>query len=199
QRDGATGGSTSEDGASEDGGSEDRASEDRGEGVMAYFGDGATSQGDVSEAFNWAAVNNAPVVFFCQNNQWAISEPQERQNRGPLYQRARGFGFPGLRVDGNDVLACLAVTRDALKAAREGQGPTLIEAFTYRMGAHTTTEAPTRYRGAAELGAWKLRDPIERVKAYLRRSGAADAAFVDQVDAEAAVLVRGRLEACRAL
>ena len=194
QRDGATGGSTSEDGASEDG-----AGEDRGEAVIAYFGDGATSQGDVSEAFNWAAVNNAPVVFFCQNNQWAISEPQERQNRGPLYQRARGFGFPGLRVDGNDVLACLAVTRAALKAAREGQGPTLIEAFTYRMGAHTTTDDPTRYRVAAELEAWKLRDPIERVKAYLLRAGAADTDFIDQVDAEADQLGAWLRDATRAM
>ena len=143
-----------------------------GEAVIAYFGDGATSQGDVNEAFIWASVNNAPVVFFCQNNQWAISAPLERQSRVPLYQRARGFGFPGVRVDGNDVLACLAVTRQALQAAREGQGPTLIEAFTYRMGAHTTTDDPTRYRLAAELEAWKLRDPIERVKAYLVRSGA---------------------------
>jgi 2-oxoisovalerate dehydrogenase E1 component alpha subunit len=189
QRDGATGG-TSGDNA---GG--DRASE----AVIAYFGDGATSQGDVSEAFNWAAVNNAPVVFFCQNNQWAISEPQERQSRGPLYQRSRGFGFPGLRVDGNDVLACLAVTRAALKNAREGQGPTLIEAFTYRMGAHTTTDDPTRYRVAAELEAWKLRDPIERVKAYLLRSGAADAGFIDQVDAEADELGGWLRTACRAM
>jgi 2-oxoisovalerate dehydrogenase E1 component alpha subunit len=170
-----------------------------GEAVIAYFGDGATSQGDVSEAFNWAAVNNAPVVFFCQNNQWAISEPQERQSRGPLYQRSRGFGFPGLRVDGNDVLACLAVTRAALKNAREGQGPTLIEAFTYRMGAHTTTDDPTRYRVAAELEAWKLRDPIERVKAYLLRSGAADASFIDQVDAEADELGSWLRTACRAM
>jgi pyruvate dehydrogenase E1 component alpha subunit len=198
QRDGATGGSAS-DGASEDAASEDGASEDRGEAVIVYFGDGATSQGDVSEAFNWAAVNNAPVVFFCQNNQWAISEPQERQSRGPLYQRSRGFGFPGMRVDGNDVLACLAVTRDALQAAREGQGPTLIEAFTYRMGAHTTTDDPTRYRVAAELEAWKLRDPIERVKAYLLRSGAADASYIDQVDAEADDLGAWLREACRAM
>ena len=143
-----------------------------GEAAIAYFGDGATSQGDVNEAFIWASVINAPVVFFCQNNQWAISEPLERQSRIPLYQRARGFGFPGVRVDGNDVLACLAVTRKALQAAREGQGPTLIEAFTYRMGAHTTTDDPTRYRLAAELEAWKLKDPIERVRAYLVRTGA---------------------------
>ncbi|HEX4908760.1 MAG TPA: thiamine pyrophosphate-dependent enzyme, partial [Actinomycetes bacterium] len=169
------------------------------EAVIAYFGDGATSQGDVNEAFIWSAANNAPVVFFCQNNQWAISEPTERQSRIPLYQRARGFGFPGVRVDGNDVLACLAVTRSALKAAREGQGPTLIEAFTYRMGAHTTTDDPTRYRMAAELEAWKLRDPIERVKAYLLRSGAADTAFVEQIDEEAAKLGAWLREACRAM
>ena len=119
------------------------------EAVIAYFGDGATSQGDVNEAFVFASVFNAPMVFFCQNNQWAISEPLEKQSRIPLYQRARGFGFPGLRVDGNDVLACYAVTQKALQAAREGQGPTLIEAFTYRMGAHTTTDDPTRYRLAS--------------------------------------------------
>jgi 2-oxoisovalerate dehydrogenase E1 component alpha subunit len=177
----------------------DGATGDAGEAVIAYFGDGATSQGDVNEAFIWASVNNAPVVFFCQNNQWAISAPLERQSRIPLYQRARGFGFPGVRVDGNDVLACLAVTRAALKAAREGQGPTFIEAFTYRMGAHTTTDDPTRYRMAAELEAWKLRDPIERVKAYLLRSGAADTAFVDQVDAEADKLGAWLREACRAM
>jgi 2-oxoisovalerate dehydrogenase E1 component alpha subunit len=118
---------------------------DRGEAVIVYFGDGATSQGDVNEAFVFAPVFNAPIVFFCQNNQWAISEPLEKQSRIPLYQRARGFGFPGLRVDGNDVLACYAVTKKAMQAAREGQGPTLIEAFTYRMGAHTTTDDPTRY------------------------------------------------------
>src|ERR1700760_1324859 len=169
------------------------------EAVIAYFGDGATSQGDVNEAFIWSAANNAPVVFFCQNNQWAISEPTERQSRIPLYQRSRGFGFPGVRVDGNDVLACLAVTRSALKAAREGQGPTLIDAFTYRMGAHTTTDDPTRYRMAAELEAWKLRDPIERVKAYLLRSGAAGTRFIDQVDAEADELGAWLREACRAM
>ncbi len=156
-----------------------------GEAAMVYFGDGATSQGDVNEAFIWASVYNAPVVFFCQNNQWAISEPLERQSRIPLYQRARGFGFPGLRVDGNDVFACLAVTRQAMQAAREGQGPTLIEAFTYRMGAHTTTDDPTRYRLSAELESWKLKDPIERVKQYLIRSAMAQEDFFAGVAAEA--------------
>jgi pyruvate dehydrogenase E1 component alpha subunit len=152
--------------------------------VIAYFGDGATSQGDVNEAFIYASVFNAPVVFFCQNNQWAISEPIEKQSRIPLYQRAMGFGFPGIRVDGNDVLAVLAVTKAALQNAREGNGPTLVEAFTYRMGAHTTSDDPTRYRLTDELESWKLKDPIERVKAYLVRGGIADQAFFDAVEAE---------------
>jgi 2-oxoisovalerate dehydrogenase E1 component alpha subunit len=152
--------------------------------VIAYFGDGATSQGDVNESFVFASVFNAPVVFFCQNNQWAISEPIERQTRIPLYQRAQGFGFPGVQVDGNDVLAVLAVTRAALARAREGNGPMLIEAFTYRMGAHTTSDDPTRYRIAEEVEQWRLKDPIERVKAYLVRSGLADADFLDELQRE---------------
>ena len=172
---------------------------ENGEAVIVYFGDGATSQGDVNEAFVFASVFNAPVVFFCQNNQWAISEPLERQSRVPLYQRASGFGFPGIRVDGNDVFACLAVTRKAMQAAREGQGPTLIEAFTYRMGAHTTTDDPTRYRLAAELEAWKLKDPLERVKVYLSRTGAADAAFFEAIDAEAAEVGRSVRQGCLAM
>ncbi|WP_206185038.1 pyruvate dehydrogenase (acetyl-transferring) E1 component subunit alpha [Thermoactinospora rubra] len=153
--------------------------------AIVYFGDGASSQGDVNESFVWASVFNAPIVFFCQNNQWAISEPIEKQSRIPLYRRAAGFGFPGIRVDGNDVFACLAVTRKALEDARSGQGPTLIEAFTYRMGAHTTTDDPTRYRVASELEAWKLKDPIERVKSYLFKNELADQAFFDSIDAEA--------------
>jgi 2-oxoisovalerate dehydrogenase E1 component alpha subunit len=167
-----------------------------GEAAIVYFGDGATSQGDVNEAFIWASVNNAPVVFFCQNNQWAISEPLDRQTRIPLYQRARGFGFPGLQVDGNDVFACLAVTRQAMQAAREGQGPTLIEAFTYRMGAHTTTDDPTRYRLSAELESWKLKDPIERVKQYLIRSEMAEESFFAGVAAEADEIGRSVRKAC---
>ncbi len=169
------------------------------EAVIVYFGDGATSQGIVSEAFAWAAVFNAPVVFFCQNNQFAISAPPERQSRAPIHQRASGFGFPGLLVDGNDVLACYAVTRQAMRAAREGQGPVLIEAYTYRMGAHTTTDDPTRYRLASELETWRQRDPIERVRIHLTSTGQADAAFFEQVAAEADTLaVRLRAE-CLAL
>jgi 2-oxoisovalerate dehydrogenase E1 component alpha subunit len=172
---------------------------DRDTAVIAYFGDGATSQGDVNEAFIWAAVTNAPVVFFCQNNQWAISEPLERQTRIPLYKRAAGFGFPGVRVDGNDVLACLAVTRQALQRARDGEGPTLVEAYTYRMGAHTTTDDPTRYRLAAELEHWKLKDPIERVRAYLTRGGGADSDFFESVEAEAETLAEHLRAYCRDL
>jgi 2-oxoisovalerate dehydrogenase E1 component alpha subunit len=169
------------------------------EAAIVYFGDGASSQGDVNEAFIFASVFNAPLVFFLQNNQWAISEPLERQSRVPLYQRAQGFGFPGVRVDGNDVLACYAVTKKALQAAHEGQGPTLIEAYTYRMGAHTTTDDPTRYRLASELEAWKLKDPIERVRAYLVRSGQAEPAFFADLDAEADKVGASIREACRTM
>jgi pyruvate dehydrogenase E1 component alpha subunit len=164
--------------------------------VMAFFGDGASSQGDVNEAFVWSSVFQAPVVFFCQNNQWAISEPLEKQSRIPLYQRARGFGFPGVRVDGNDVLAVLAVSRAALERAREGSGPTLVEAFTYRMGPHTTSDDPTRYRLAAELETWKLKDPIERMKAYLSRNAIGDHEFFEQVDRDAATLAAHIREGC---
>jgi 2-oxoisovalerate dehydrogenase E1 component alpha subunit len=163
--------------------------------VIGYFGDGATSQGDVNEAFIFASSYNAPIVFFCQNNQWAISEPIERQSRIPLYRRAAGFGFPGIRVDGNDVLAVHAVTEEALERARSGNGPTFIEAYTYRMGAHTTSDDPTKYRLADELEHWRLKDPIERVRAYLTRAGAADQSFFDAVQAEAdefAVELRAR-------
>ncbi|MFV0459898.1 MAG: pyruvate dehydrogenase (acetyl-transferring) E1 component subunit alpha [Actinomycetales bacterium] len=153
--------------------------------VIAYFGDGATAQGDVNEGFVFASVANAPVVFFCQNNQWAISEPNDRQTRIPLYRRASGFGFPGIRVDGNDVLATLAVTTEALDRARAGEGPTLIEAFTYRMAAHTTSDDPSRYRFEAEVEEWRFKDPIARFKAYLARTGAADTPWFDQIDTEA--------------
>jgi len=158
-----------------------------GEAVIAFFGDGATSQGDVNEAFIWSSVFNAPVVFFCQNNQYAISEPLERQTRIPLYQRAAGFGFPGVRVDGNDVLAVYAVTRAAMDDARMGQGPTLIEAYTYRMGAHTTSDDPTRYRVSSEVEAWQAKDPIMRVRALLTREGTADDDFFAAVDEDARV------------
>jgi 2-oxoisovalerate dehydrogenase E1 component alpha subunit len=158
---------------------------DDGEAVVAYFGDGATSQGDVNEAFVWSSVLNSPIVFFCQNNQYAISEPLERQSRVPLFKRADGFGFPGIRVDGNDVLACYAVTRAAMDNARHGQGPSLIEAYTYRMGAHTTSDDPTRYRIASEVEAWQAKDPILRMRSFLEKQQLADADFFADVDEQA--------------
>jgi pyruvate dehydrogenase E1 component alpha subunit len=167
--------------------------------VVAYFGDGASSQGDVAEAFTFSAVYNAPVVFFCQNNQWAISEPTERQTRVPLYQRAQGYGFPGVRVDGNDVLACLAVTRAALDRVRSGQGPMLVEAFTYRMGAHTTSDDPTRYRSDDERTAWEAKDPILRLRKHLEREGFADAAFFEELHSESDALAKRVREAVRSM
>jgi len=158
---------------------------DTGEATICFFGDGATSQGDVHESFVWAAVYDAPVVFFCQNNQWAISASLDRQTRVPLYRRARGYGFPGIRVDGNDLLATLAVTRWALRECRTGNGPVLIEACTYRMDAHTTSDDPTRYQLAGELEEWKLKDPLERVRVHLVREGLAEPEFFVGVAAEA--------------
>ena len=155
------------------------------EAVMTFFGDGASSQGDVLESFVWASSFNAPIVFFCQNNQWAISEPTSLQTKIPLYHRAQGFGFPGVRVDGNDVLAVYEVTKRALDHARAGAGPTLIEAFTYRMGAHTTSDDPTRYRIDAEVEIWKHRDPIERVKSLLVHEFKVKAVAFDEVTREA--------------
>lgn len=166
--------------------------------TIAYFGDGAMSEGDVNEAFVWADVFHSPVVFFCQNNQYAISAPLVRQTRVPLAQRAKGFGFPGLRVDGNDVLACYAVTKAALQKARDGEGPTLIEAYTYRMGAHTTSDDPTRYRDTDEVEEWKGKDPLARVKLYLESVGT-PASFFDDLDLEAEELGRHLREACKAM
>ncbi|HEX6526867.1 MAG TPA: pyruvate dehydrogenase (acetyl-transferring) E1 component subunit alpha [Streptosporangiaceae bacterium] len=153
--------------------------------VIVYFGDGATSQGDVNEAFSWAAVFNVPVVFFCQNNRWAISQPVERQSKAPLYRRSHGFGFPGIQVDGNDVLACHAVTAQALEHARRGRGPVLVEARTYRMDAHTTSDDPSRYRSDKEVSEWQQKDPIKRMRMYLTKGRLADDEFFDTVDAEA--------------
>lgn len=164
--------------------------------AVVYFGDGATSQGDVNEAFIFAASYAAPVVFFCQNNQYAISEPIALQSRIPLYRRAAGFGFPGVRVDGNDVLAVRAVTEWALDHARRGDGPVLVEAYTYRMGAHTTSDDPTKYRHAAELDEWRAKDPIERLKAYLLRAGAIDQPWLDGLAAESDALAERLRDGC---
>jgi len=156
--------------------------------VVTYFGDGATAQGDVNEALVFAAVNNAPLVLFCQNNQWAISEPTTRQARVPLAARGPGFGVPSVRVDGNDVLATYAVTAEALERARSGGGPTLVEAFTYRMGAHTTSDDPSRYRSAAEEDYWRQRDPIDRLEKHLAATGELSEEFRAELAAEADAL-----------
>jgi pyruvate dehydrogenase E1 component alpha subunit len=156
--------------------------------VVTYFGDGATAQGDVNEALVFAAVNNAPLVLFLQNNQWAISEPTTRQARVPLAARGPGFGVPSVRVDGNDVLATYAVTAEALERARSGGGPTLVEAFTYRMGAHTTSDDPSRYRSAAEEDYWRQRDPIDRLEKHLAATGELSEEFRAGLAAEADAL-----------
>jgi 2-oxoisovalerate dehydrogenase E1 component alpha subunit len=139
--------------------------------AVAYFGDGATSQGDVNEAMVFAASFNAPVIFFCQNNQWAISEPVGLQAQRPIAERAPGFGIPSMRVDGNDVLAVMAATRVALERARSGGGPTFIEAVTYRMGPHTTSDDPSRYVDPEVQAEWAAKDPIARVEALLGSLG----------------------------
>ncbi|MFE7416074.1 pyruvate dehydrogenase (acetyl-transferring) E1 component subunit alpha [Rhodococcus sp. NPDC057529] len=166
--------------------------------TITYFGDGATSQGDISEAFGFAASFQAPVVFFCQNNQWAISEPVSLQTKVSIAERGRGFGIPSIRVDGNDVLAVLAATRAALANAREGNGPSLIEAVTYRMGPHTTSDDPTRYRNSALDEEWKRKDPLDRVRKLLEREGLVDDEFLarirEQADITAAALRKGCLE-----
>jgi pyruvate dehydrogenase E1 component alpha subunit len=166
---------------------------------LVYFGDGATSQGDVSESMVWAGSSHLPVVFFCQNNQWAISEPVERQSRIPIFERANGFGFPGVRVDGNDVLASLAVTRQALDHARSAQGPTLIEAYTYRINPHTTNDDPRRYRAASEVEAWKAKDPIDRVRKYLVNHTDISPEFFDELGQESTKLAEHLRTACRTL
>ncbi|QAY59504.1 pyruvate dehydrogenase (acetyl-transferring) E1 component subunit alpha [Microbacterium protaetiae] len=170
---------------------------DSDEAVIVYYGDGASSQGDVHEAMVFAASYQTPEVFFLQNNQWAISVPVSTQARVALAQRGAGYGIPSQRIDGNDVLASYAVTRRALDQARSGSGPRAIEAVTYRMGAHTTSDDPTKYRTADEEASWARRDPIVRMRAYLRGRGASDAFFaeVDAAAADGAASLRTRTQA----
>ena len=152
---------------------------------LAYFGDGSASEGDFHEGANLAAVFGAPAILFCQNNGWAISVPSHRQFAAPIADRAAGYGMPGVRVDGNDVLAVYAVTREAVERARAGDGPTLIEAITYRIGSHSTADDAARYRDEAEVAAWRERDPIDRYRSYLLGAGTIDDAFVRACDDEA--------------
>ena len=160
---------------------------ERDEAVIVYYGDGASSQGDVHEAMVFAASYNTPEVFFLQNNHWAISVPVSTQAKAPLVRRGTGYGIPSVQVDGNDVLASYAVTKVALDEARAGAGPRAIEALTYRMGAHTTSDDPTKYRTSDEEASWALRDPIARMAAYLRGRGAGDELFTEADAAARAV------------
>ena len=140
--------------------------------VIAYFGDGGTSKGDFHEGFNMAGVFKLPVVFICQNNQWAISLPRERQSASKtLAQKACAYGFEGIQVDGNDIFAVYKATKDAVEKAKHGGGPTFIECFTYRMSHHTTADDATRYRKEDEVEAWKLKDPLLRLKLFMEKKG----------------------------
>jgi len=141
-------------------------------GVVCTFGDGATSEGDFHEALNFAGVFQTPNVFVCYNNQWAISTPRRRQTASKtIAQKAVAYGFPGMVVDGNDVLAMYAAVNEGLTRAREGRGPVLLEAYTYRMSHHTTADDAGRYRNEAELKEWEARDPLRRFQGYLKDKG----------------------------
>ena len=163
--------------------------------VMAFCGDGATSEGDFHEALNFAGVWHVPVVFVVQNNQWAISVPLKKQTHSrTIAQKALAYGLPGLQVDGNDILAVFAACRDAVDRARAGDGPTLIECVTYRLGVHTTADDPTKYRTAEEVAAWERKDPLTRFTVYLKRKRLLEDGVEEDVDREIAAAVQ-RFEA----
>jgi pyruvate dehydrogenase E1 component alpha subunit len=159
--------------------------------AMVYFGDGATSHGDCQEAMNFAGVFQVPLVFVCLNNQWAISLPRVKQTRArTIAQKALAYGFPGIQVDGNDLLAVYVATREAVDRARRGGGPTLVEAVTYRLSMHTTADDPTKYRSEDEVKAWEAKEPLPRFRRYLEEKGLVD----DQVHARIEAEVERRFE-----
>jgi pyruvate dehydrogenase E1 component alpha subunit len=159
--------------------------------VLVFFGDGATSEGDFHEAMNFAGVWHVPVVFVCQNNQWAISVPLKKQTHSrTIAQKALAYGFPGIQVDGNDVLAVYAASREAVARARAGEGPTLIECVTYRLGVHTTADDPSRYRSEEEVRAWERKDPLTRFSAYLEKKNLLEAGLEAEIEAEIARAVK---------
>lgn len=172
---------------------------ERDRAVLVFLGDGALSEGETNEAFVWAAAQNLLVVFFCENNQWAISAPYSVQSKVSVAQRAQGYGFEGVRVDGNDVFACLAATREALSAARAGQGPTLIEALTYRRNPHTTSDDDGRYRTLAENDAWAALDPIDRLRTYLQSTDQLSEEVLDGISGQGKSLAGHLRSGCRTL
>lgn len=176
------------------------ATRKQGRVAMTFFGDGATSEGDFHEAMNLAGVWKAPVVFVCENNQYAISLPRERQTASAtIAQKADAYGMPGEMVDGNDLLAMRAAAADAVKRARGGEGPTLIEALTYRIQPHTTTDDPGRYRSPEEAAEWRARDPLERVRRYLTASGVWTAQDQAQLEAAASADIEAAVTEAEAL
>jgi pyruvate dehydrogenase E1 component alpha subunit len=153
--------------------------------AMTFLGDGGTSEGDFHEAMNFAAVYQSPVIFVCQNNQWAISVPRRKQTRSKtIAQKALAYGMPGIQVDGNDILAVYVAAKEAVERARDGGGPTLIESVTYRMMMHTTADDPKRYRTEAEVEEWKQRDPIDRFQKYLKDKGLLSDETIESVEGE---------------
>ncbi len=167
--------------------------------VLCYFGDGASSEGITQEAMNFAGSFQAPIVFVCVNNQWAISIPRSRQTRAKtLAHRALAYGLPGIQVDGNDLLAMVTVTREAVARAREGGGPTLIEAVTYRLTPHSTADDPRKYREDAEVAAWEAREPLPRLRRYLETKGLVDDALHARFEAEVDAEVRAAIERAEA-
>ena len=167
--------------------------------VLCYFGDGASSEGVCQEAMNFAGVYQAPIVFVCINNQWAISIPRSRQTRAKtLAHRALAYGFPGVQVDGNDLLAVVMATREAIDRAREGHGPSLIEAVTYRLAPHSTADDPKKYQNPDEVKLWEAREPLPRLRRYLQAKGVVDDALHARFEAEVDAEVRDAVERAEA-
>jgi pyruvate dehydrogenase E1 component alpha subunit len=166
---------------------------------LVYLGDGATSHGDCQEAMNFAGVFQVPLVFVVLNNQWAISVPRSRQTRArTLAQKATAYGFPGIQVDGNDLLAVYVATREAVDRARQGAGPTLIEAVTYRLSMHTTADDPTKYRSEDEVKAWEAKEPLPRFRRYLEQKGVVNEKLHAELEAEVEAEIRQAVERAEA-